>query len=136
MLGNSPEEIKTVAKIDHGVDLRTNFLLKYKDGKIADLSSAITLDKSADAFVYGTRGYIYLPKFYGAQEFFINVNGEQRRISAPSIGDGFEEEIIEACECITQGKKQSDILPLAESIAILEIMDRIRAEIGLKYPFD
>ena len=130
LFGSEPEEIKAVANID-GVDRHTAFLLKYKGGRIADLSSAITLYKPEDAFVYGTRGYIYLPKFYGAQEFFITCGEKTKRVAAPSIGDGFEEEIIEACECILAGKTQSDTLPLDETVAIIGLMDKIRAQLNV-----
>ena len=66
----------------------------------------------------------------------VNSGNEERHVSKPSIGDGFEEEIIEACQCIRSGKTQSDIMPMSESIRILEQMDYIRKQIGLKYPFD
>ena len=54
----------------------------------------------------------------------------------PGVGEGFEEEIIEACSCIRAGKPESDVLPLSESIAIIRLMDRVRRQIGVKYPFE
>ena len=77
-----------------------------------------------------------MPTFYGAQELTVNVDGVERHIAKPSIGDGFEEEIYEACDCIRAGKTQSDIMPMAESIKMLEQMDNIRKQIKLEYPFD
>lgn len=52
------------------------------------------------------------------------------------VGDGFEEEIIETCNCIRDGKQQSEVIPMSESIRMLELMDKIREQIGLVYPFD
>ena len=77
-----------------------------------------------------------MPEFYGATEFFIHIDEKDEHIIKPSIGDGFEEEIYEACRCIRKGKTQSDIMPMSESIRILEQMDYIRRQINLKYPFD
>ena len=136
LFGNEPEEIKVVAAVENGVDTRTNFILKYKGGRIANLSSAINLYKPEEAYVYGTSGYIYIPKFYGAQEFSVNTDGKIRNVSSPSIGEGFEEEIIEVCECINACKTESDVMPLDKSIAILGLMDKIREDIGVVYPFD
>ena len=64
------------------------------------------------------------------------MGGDVNYIVKECIGDGFEEEIIEACECIKKGRHQSEILPLDESIAILKQMDKVRTQIGVKYPFD
>ena len=52
------------------------------------------------------------------------------------LGDGFEEEIEEVCTCIRNGKLQSDVMPMSESIRITEIMDTVRGQIGVVYPFE
>lgn len=135
-LGNNPESITATADVSYGVDCQTNILMKYEGGRIASVSSAINVCKPETAYVYGTRGYIALPQFYGAEEILVSVNGEERRISRKSIGEGFEEEIYEACSCIRQGKLESNVMPMRESIAILEQMDYIRELIGLRYPSD
>ena len=64
------------------------------------------------------------------------MDGEERHIKKPSIGDGFEEEIEEVCNCIRNGKLQSDVMPMSESIRITEIMDTVRGQIGVVYPFE
>ena len=66
----------------------------------------------------------------------VGAGADKKQIQKPLIGDGFEEEIMEACECIRAGKTQSECMPMPESIRILEQMDDIREQIGLKYPFD
>ena len=135
-LGDNIKSFKSVADIDGGVDCHTNILIEYENGAAASVSSAINVCKPSTGYIYGTKGYIEMPRFYGATELFVNVNEEQQHIKKPCIGDGFEEEIIEACNCIWKGKIQSDIMPMAESIKMLEQMDYIRKQIGLEYPFD
>lgn len=135
-LGSKPEEIISVSDVKNGVDCQTNILMKYKNGEVASVSSAINVTKPETGYVYGTKGYITLPHFYGAKELFVNVNNKERHVLKPSIGDGFEEEIYEACNCIRSGKTQSDVMPMTESIKILEQMDCVRNQINLKYPFD
>lgn len=34
---------------------------------------------------------------------------------------------------VAQGKKESEILPLSESLSIMETLDEIRRQIGLRY---
>jgi len=135
-LGDNPETIVSTADVADGVDCQTNVLMKYANGTIASVSSAINTLKPETGYIYGTKGYIEVPQFYGAQEIIVNVNNTQRHISKPSIGDGFEEEIIEVCNCIRCGKTQSDVMPMTKSIRILEQMDCVRQQINLRYPFD
>ncbi len=136
VFGNSPESISAFANIEGGVDLHTQMLLKYKSGAIAALSSAIKLEKPADAYIYGTKGSIYIPEFYQADKLVIRKNGEEKTLLLPYDGNGFEGEIHEVCSCINSEKIQSETLPLDESIKMIEQMDLIRKQVGLVYPMD
>lgn len=43
-------------------------------------------------------------------------------------------EADEAARCINSGKVQSEIMPWAESLTVMEILDRVREESGLRFP--
>jgi hypothetical protein len=49
---------------------------------------------------------------------------------------GYHYEAAEVMQCIRQGKTESTVMPLDESVAIAETMDQVRALIGLKYPME
>lgn len=136
LFGNSPEKITAVSYNENGVDIHTQMTLKYPDGVISNLSCAIGVQKPETAFIYGTDGYIKLPAFYGAQEVILCKEGEEKVIKKPSLGEGFEEEIIEVCNCISNGKTESGIMPHTESLLMLSQMDEIRNQIGIKYPLE
>jgi hypothetical protein len=36
--------------------------------------------------------------------------------------------------CLAAGELESPILPLAESLAVMRLLDQLRAEWGLRYP--
>jgi len=135
-LGTKPQSVRAVADVCDGVDCHTVVNLTYDGGAVATVTSAINLQKPEDAYIYGTKGYIRVPKFYGAEEFYVTAGEDTRCIEAPSIGDGFEEEIYEACRLIGEGKTESDIMPLGESLRIISLMDDIRRKINVTYPFD
>ena len=135
-LGTDPEEITSISNVQNGVDYLTDVLMRYKDGVIATVSASVNVKKPFEAFVYGTKGHIRVPDFFGATELFVCVDGEERHIKKLSIGDGFEEEIEEVCACIRNGKLQSDVMPMSESIRITEIMDTVRGQIGVVYPLE
>lgn len=136
VFGDNPEEISAFANIESGVDLHTQMLLKYKNAQIAVLSSAIKLEKPADAYIYGTKGSIYIPEFYQADKLIIRTNDSEKILPFAYDGNGFEGEIREVCKCINNGKTQSETLPLDESIKMIELMDLIRKQVGLVYPMD
>lgn len=132
-LGKDPVNITAMANVSEGVDLHTMVLLQYRSGAIAKVSSAIDLYKPEKAYIFGSKGYIYVPQFYGVQEFTVYVGDKEEHICVPSIGDGFEEEIYEVCNDIKAGKLESDVLPMDDSICILKQMDLIRQQIGVIY---
>ncbi len=134
--GNQPLDVCSFSHVENGVDTHMNILLKYPDGVVCSIASGIDVLKPESGYVYGSGGYIYLPTFYGAQELYLCVDGRETLIQKPSIGDGFEEEIMEACTCILAGKTESGRYPLTETVAILRLMDEIREKNGIVYPFE
>lgn len=51
-----------------------------------------------------------------------------------NLGHGYEHEIREASRCLSEGLMESPMVPHRDSLAILEIMDSLREQFGLKYP--
>lgn len=136
ILGRDPEKIFAVGRLRGGIDMSADILLSYKSGATARLSSAMDHGKPSSGYIFGSKGYIFLPNFYKARELFVCKNGEETRIDLPPIGDGFEEEIIEVCNCICDGKTESDTLPHRVSIELMKLTDTIRKQIGVIYPFE
>ncbi len=136
-LGKDIEEINAQSDIYNGVDSHTCVLLKYKSGAIADLSSAILLRKPNEGYIYGSKGYAHLSRFYAPQEIkiFLN-NGETQIISVPYIGNGFEEQITHFSECIINNLKESTVVTHEQTLYITKQMDKIRKLTGVEYPQD
>ncbi len=121
---------------DTGVDERSFCLFDYSNGRCAMLSSSFTHDAPTEAVVCGTKGHIRMPWFLGGSELIIHRHDEE----PPEIlkfpygeGENFKFEITHAMDCIAEGKTESPILPLAETLVILQTMDALRAQWGLKY---
>jgi hypothetical protein len=51
-------------------------------------------------------------------------------------GHGLREQALYFERLLTEGKMESDLLPLDESHAIMAAMDEIRRQIDVKYPFE
>lgn len=136
-LGKDVEKIEAQADIYNGVDSHTCALLKYKSGAIAELSSAILLRKPNEGYIYGSKGYAHINRFYAPQEIELSLNdGRSEKISVPYAGNGFEEQIEHFCECALQGLTQSPVVAWEQTMYITKQMDEIRKIIGVTYPQD
>ena len=49
-------------------------------------------------------------------------------------GNGYGPEIAEVERCLRAGEVQSPLIPHADTIAILELLDQARADLGVRYP--
>ncbi len=136
-LGKDVENISAECSAYNGVDSHMCALLKYKSGAIADISSAILLRKPNEGFVYGSRGYAYLKRFYAPQEIELFFNdGTSRSISTPYAGNGFEEQITHFCECVNNKLLLSPVVTPEQTMYITKQMDFIRKNTGIIYPQD
>ena len=132
-----PAAIFAYGDVREDVDYQTAMTLRYANGAIAELFTAMDHREPMDAYLFGTKGYLRLPTLFGANEIYLRIGKEPEICyECPCIGDGFEEEILEVCRCITEGKTQSDIHPMSNTITILKQMDEIRRRIGLRYDAD
>ena len=59
---------------------------------------------------------------------------EDTRLEMPFAGNGYQYEAAEVMACLRAGKLESDLMPLDETLSIMETMDTIRAQWGLRYP--
>lgn len=136
-LGKDVIAVNALSDFYMGTDSHTCVLLKYKNGAIADISSATLLRKPNVGYVYGTKGYAKLPRFYAPQEINLYFNdGKTEQISVPYRGNGFEEQIEHFCDCINKGLKESPVITHEQTLYITRQMDEIRKLTGVVYPQD
>ncbi|MFN8598259.1 MAG: Gfo/Idh/MocA family oxidoreductase [Anaerolineae bacterium] len=120
-----------------GVDMLTAGLLQYPNGVISQFHSSFVTDGVNEFFIYGSTGHIRLHAAYWAStQATLVVNGKATTASRPFRGGGFEYETEEAMRCIRAGLLESPAMSHADTLANLELMDSIRAAIGVKYPFE
>ena len=65
-----------------------------------------------------------------------NHEGEEEVLEIPFIGNGFNYEAESFGELLLTDQKESQIMPLSESLEIAIQMDEIRKDWGLIYPMD
>ncbi len=135
VFGQQPEKIKADAFLgESGVDEQNAQLFTYAEGQQAILSSAIRIATEHRARISGTQGSIVIPNFWHATEATMTTNsGKSTTITG---GSGYQFEADEVAKCVKAGKLESDRMPLDETIAIMQTLDSIRAQIGVSYPME
>jgi predicted dehydrogenase len=118
-----------------GVDEVSAAVLHYPDGRLGVVKSAIRTPLTCTARIAGTEGGIDLPAFMHCPDHLIvrDAAGEHR-IEAPFDGEGLRFQVEEVHRCLDAGLLESPRMPWRESVAIAEVLDAIRAQIGMRYP--
>lgn len=132
-----PEQVLSSAVIGKtGVDERNVILMKFPQGILAELSSAVSAEIGYDAEMIGDKGRIYVPRFWCAEEAMLynSRNELEETIEFPFQVNGYVHEAEEVNRCLREGLLESTLLPLKDTLSIMRIMDGIRSEWGLKYP--
>lgn len=135
-----PTEIRALGEVGStGVDEQSSYLLKYESGCLALLNSTVHAPVVSGAEVIGTKGRITIPKeFLNAQEVWLELNDQepvQKKFPFPN-NTGFKFEIEAASESIRNGLLENEIMPLTDTLQLMETIDEIKNQLGLIYSND
>ena len=139
MIFGAPEVTLATGTIsDRGIDDHDAMLLKYAGGEIASLYVSLKAKVPPDVTIYGDRGRIYVhPPVFAPTELTLSVDGKaDELIELPLVGNGYHYQVEEIARCINAGKVESTVMPLDDTLLIMETMDEIRRQLGLRYPME
>ena len=105
----------------------------YASGATAQLRCATTALTPGRATIAGTAGSISVePWFLNPDQLVVTTSEGESRIEGEGTAYGPQVEEVE--RCLREGLLESPLAPHAETIAILELIDRARADLGVRYP--
>lgn len=137
VVGAQPEKItSTVHKHKTGVDDHAVIVFTYTDGATAAISTSSTVRLKNEARIFGTEGAITVHElFLHPNQLTLKMEGKPpKTFDVPFTGHGMHFEADHVHHCLRKGKLESDIMPLNETLAIMQTLDRIRKQWNLKYP--
>lgn len=132
-----PEAIVSLAKLgETGVDEQAGIILRYTQGRLACLYTSMRGATPSEATIIGTQGRLRLhPPIYRPEHMTLTLSGRrERRVDRRVEGNGLHYEAAAVMRCLIEGKLESSLMPLDESLSIMQTMDTIRAQWGLVYP--
>jgi predicted dehydrogenase len=121
-----------------GVDVQTAFTLLHADGGISACSCSLTARTPCELTVSGPLGHIRMnTRFHATTSVSVALaDGSTRTVATPYLGNGYVHEAIEAGRCLRAGLLESPGMPLDETLALMGVLDTVRAQIGLRYDAD
>ena len=135
VFGGAPEASSSLAWLGRtGVDEISSYLLRFSEGRMAMLTSTCKVAEIDEATIYGKKGRIRVEKFLRPVAIHVETESGTETFDVRFPSSGFQYEIEEATACILEGRMESSVMPLSESLAIMRLMDHFRGEWGLTYP--
>lgn len=104
-------------------------------GAVATISTSIDANMPARGVLMGSEGWIELDGFHAARSLVVHrsdSDDETHAVTWPGMGYTYEAQ--EAARCVRAGLRESPMVPMADTLAIMGQMDEIRRQIGMVYP--
>ncbi|MGW5362343.1 Gfo/Idh/MocA family protein [Actinopolymorpha pittospori] len=138
-LFGAPATVQATATLtSSGVDGTVGMLLGYDTGAVATLTGSLTGPLPNAAYVSGTEGWVELPPdFQAVDRLLVHRPGKDpEEYAVELLGVGYTYEAAEVARCLRAGLLESPLVSWADSIAVMEVLDAVRAQIGVRYPND
>ncbi|MEU9157723.1 Gfo/Idh/MocA family oxidoreductase [Streptomyces sp. NPDC048417] len=123
---------------DEGVDLQTGALLSWESGALAAVHCSIVGGTGTTASVTGSRGRIDIPDgFFNPERFVLHRDGRDPEEFALDPADGphntLRHEAREVMRALRAGEKESPLVPLDGTLAVMRTLDTLRELVGVRY---
>lgn len=121
-----------------GTDLTAALQWGYADGRAGQIYCSANSESPYAALVSGTAGWIrFEGRMHHPTALTVHTADGDRAIAAPPLeGNGFGWEIAEVERCLRTGATESRLVPLEDTVAILQVLDEARRQLGVRYPAD
>ena len=121
-----------------GVDAHNSMTFYYENGVMATAQSSILCHSDRMGAVWGTDGYLTCENINNVAS--IDVHDGNHQIKAhydvPPQLTGYEYEVAASAQAMLDGHRECEAMPHADTLRIMELMDSLRADWGLTYPFE
>lgn len=130
----------SVAMMETGVDHTESMTLYYRNGRVAQLTSTALAATNRCCQVYGDKGYLTVDNVNNPQVIELYDTSYRgvpvQTIRVPQQITGYEYEVEACLRALEQGALECPEMPHAETLHMMRVMDALRAQWGMRYPFD
>lgn len=132
LLLGTPGRVEAVGSLaPTGVDAECSLALSWESGARALLDVSLMATLPGNAVLVGSRGWAELsPSFHAPNQLVVQTGPERQVHEVADRRAGFVGELEEVARCVAAGRVQSGVMPLAETVATMRVLDRARALLG------
>ncbi len=134
----APADVRAVGRlVETGADAEVATVMTHAGGAVSTTLSSSRAAGPNVASVIGTRARIDIDTVWYTPTTFrvVGPDGAVMEEYASEVdGRGMQFQALAAERLVDDGLLEGDILPIAESVAIMGTLDEIRAQIGVRYP--
>lgn len=139
ILGKPTQVHAFITPYDSGVDEQCVITMKFPGGALAVLSSTFAADTPVEAMIAGRDGRIVMRnRFHNATSAVELISGDKIQVvDVPrEEGYGYQFEARHVNECLRKGLTESPVMTHADTLMLMETLDRIRKSCNLRYDVD
>lgn len=140
ILGKPTQVHAFITPYDSGVDEQCVMTMKFAGGALAVLSSTFAVDTPVEAVIAGTEGRIVMrDRFHNAVatvELVVGKTEPQAIDIHREPGYGYQFEARHVGECLRAGLAESPIMTHADTLMLMETLDRVRKTCDIRYAVD
>ena len=133
-----PETVTARGRLgDTGADAEVATIFTHAGGAVSTSISTSRAVGPNTAHVLGTDARIDIDRVWYTPTSFrvVAPDGEVLEEYQSDVeGRGMQYQALAAERLLAEGKTDSDLLPLDESVAIMHVLDELRAQLGVRYP--
>jgi predicted dehydrogenase len=141
ILGRPDDIAASIILANTGVDEQCAVRFEYRNGAIAHVFSTFCTNLASGADIAGTNGRIRLThRFHSPEsglEYYPGIVKSRQAIETEQArGFGYEYEAQHVTDCLLRGLTESPIRTHADTLLLMETLDRIREKAGIFYESD
>ena len=125
-------------KSDTGMDLTNTVTMILQDGIMANVQSSATCVGDNIGVIAGSEGNIIIDNINNPQRVTVNKRDRvfDEEIHVPQQITGYEYQFSACRKALIDGLLEPREMPHQETLYIMQLMDQLRAEWGVRYPMD
>ena len=138
ILGNPMKVTASGVLTDKGVDAQTSMIFDYANGAQAVLNTTMIEQTPCRTVVAGVNGWLEIDRvFYSPTSMRVTLfDGSVTHYPHTYSGHGLREQAEAFKRLVISGQNQSEILNWKDTVDIMQTLDTVREQIGLRYPFE
>ena len=125
-------------KSDTGMDLTNAITIILKDGILANVQSSAACVGDNIGVIAGPEGNLIIDNINNPQKVTVNTHDREfvEDIHVPQQITGYEYQFVACRQALIDGLLEPREMPLEETLYIMQLMDDLRRQWGVRYPMD